>query len=92
MYVNASLIRELRMMYQHAQSAFGGRTPVAPTQFARTQQTVTTPVKCCFCVDISKKPLTASTIIDGFAVCVNHSRFVKDEHYNAILSRIRRSS
>ncbi len=63
--VNASLIREMRMI---AQQFFGGRRekPIF--------ETVSSMLKCIFCLkEGSLHPRTAITIADGQAVCAKHA-------------------
>jgi hypothetical protein len=81
MYVNASLLRELRMIYQHATTLFGGRTPAA--SFGAPQQTG---LVCTFCYlkkRRNRKP--AIVMINGQGVCDEHAHFAKNEHILSLL-------
>lgn len=85
--VNASLIREVRMIVQqffrHKESAtFWESKPPRP------QVAV---LKCSFCVDIRKRPLDADTVINGYAVCPKHARYVRGDEYDRILALIRKN-
>lgn len=82
MYINASLIREARMIYQN----IFGRGPAGNV---RSESMPT--LKCAFCIVIRKrKPENAITTVNGQAVCHDHMHYVQDIQFNNILERIRR--
>lgn len=61
MYINASLIREIRMAYQH----LFGRSPGMATSYST--------LKCSFCLrNEKKKPQDAITVRNGNALCATH--------------------
>ena len=68
MYVNAALIRELRMVYQHLTMALGGRTPAS--RF--TPQPATLLCSHCFLLK-RRKPKVAVINFNGHSLCEEHA-------------------
>jgi hypothetical protein len=75
--LNASLIREGRMIFQQLQQIFGNRQP-RTTNFndvmiaeAQAKAAKAPALKCCFCLDQGKHK-DAITVAKGHAVCTQH--------------------
>lgn len=81
--VNASLIREVRMI---AQQFFRHKNFFEP----RYQAPKIPALKCCFCRDVKKKPQEATEVIQGYSVCPNHASYVRGDEYTSILRAIQR--
>lgn len=84
-YINASLIREARMIYQNL---FGGRAP-GPQAKSATMHFPT--LKCGFCIVVRKKrPEDAITVVNGHACCHDHMYYAQGGDFNTVLIRIQR--
>lgn len=83
-YINASLIREARMIYQN----IFGRAPGPRGQSAAMH---TSTLKCSFCINVRKKrPDDAITVINGQAACHDHMYYAQSGEYSRILEVIRK--
>lgn len=88
--VNASLIREGRMIFQQLQQMFGGSGKVdnyyamrAAEAQAKAQQK-TPALVCVFCFRLRSKPMDAVTIANGQAVCGDHMFYVQSGEFGRI--------
>lgn len=85
MYINASLIREARMIYQHL---FGRPPGQSKAQSASMHFPA---LKCGFCIVVRKKrPEDALTIVNGQAVCHDHMYHAQGGEFTTILARVQR--
>lgn len=84
MYINASLIREARMIYQNVFGRAPGPQPKSAAMHFPT-------VKCGFCIIVRKKrPEDALTIVNGHACCHDHMYYAQGGDFNSVLARIQR--
>lgn len=85
MYINASLIREARMIYQN----IFGRAPAGPKAKSASLHFPT--LKCGFCITVRKrKPEDAITVVNGQACCHDHMYYAQGGDFNDILARVKR--
>jgi hypothetical protein len=97
-HVNASLIREGRMIFQQLSGIFGTANS-RPTNFndvmvaeaaAKAAKKAQPSLYCAFCLHVRKtNPDPAMTVINGHAVCSDHSYYVQGEKFNRILEIIK---
>lgn len=89
--VNASLIRELRMIAQdffYTQRS-NKNSIFNPKRQAASQPTAT--LKCSFCLNVRKnKPQDAVTVINGHAACDDHLYYVQGGEHGRILTLIKK--
>lgn len=88
--VNASLIREIRMIAQQAFAAFrNGSEPRVQQRYKQRSpfyqgETLPVTLECCFCLRLRTKPKVAVTVQNGQAVCGDHIFYVQDGDFGRI--------
>lgn len=79
--INASLLREARMIYQHLFRKSPGSIPFQQQESS---------LSCAFCIQVRRgKPEKAITIMNGQAVCRAHSNYVKTGEFERLLTVVK---